>query len=192
MRLHGAPLPLCALLLASCAAPGDRGLTVYGGRYVDNSLPNELLVLERVDPVDSYVAVVAYSQVFYRNESYRWEAEEQVGQHFGDQDHLEVNALVIFRWTRFPWHEVMPTTFALGDGLSYAFEKPALEEELHAHEGGTNELLNYLLLELTFAAPSWRHWSVVGRVHHRSGVFGLFDGVDGGSNILTLGLRYDF
>jgi len=181
-----------ALTFAACASPGDRGLTVYGGQYLDNSLPNDLLVLQDFDPVDSYLAAVAYSQVLGRKESYRWEVEEQFAQHFGDQNHQEVNALLLFRLTQFPWHEFLPTTFAIGDGLSYAFETPTLEESLHAHEGGTDQLLNYLLLELTFAAPEWKRWSLVARLHHRSGVFGLFNDVEGGSNILAFGLRYDF
>ena len=183
---------LLFLVLASCVGPDRQGLTVYGGQFVDNSLPNDLLVLQDFDPVDSYIAAVAYSQEIFIRDSYRWEVEEQFVQHFELQDHQEVNALIIFRWLKFPWHDTLPTTFAIGDGLSYAFEEPALEALLEAEDGGTNQLLNYLLLELTFAAPSWKHWSIVGRVHHRSGIFGLFDGVDGGSNIVALGLRYDF
>jgi len=183
---------LSLIALAACVGPGRRGLTVYGGQFVDNSLPNDLLVFQDFDPVDSYIATVAYSQQIAVRDSYRWETEEQFVQHFGEQDHQELNALILFRWTRFPWDKSLKTTFAIGEGLSYAVETPALEKELEANDGGTNQWLNYLLLELTFAAPSWKNWSIVGRVHHRSGVFGLFDGVDGGSNILALGLRYDF
>ena len=178
--------------LFGCAAKGDRAITVYGGRYFDNSLPDEILQFRPLDPLDSYLATVAYSEVLSRRDRYRWEAEGQVAQHFGDQDHLEINGLFIFRWLAFPWNEYVRTGFAIGDGLSYALETPKLEEETHLDEGGTNQLLNYFLLELTLAAPSWKRWSIIGRVHHRSGIFGLFDGVDGGSNILALGLRYEF
>lgn len=194
MRPHDLRWALLLLIgsLCGCVAPGDRALTVYGGRYVDNSLPNELIQFKPLDPLDSYLATVAYAQVLKRWDRVHLEAEEQLVQHLGDQDHLEANALLLLRWVAFPWNDHVRTTFAIGDGLSYAFETPRLEEELHVDEGGTSQLLNYLLLELTLAAPSWKRWSLVGRVHHRSGIFGVFDGVDGGSNVLALGLRYAF
>jgi hypothetical protein len=48
------------------------------------------------------------------------------------------------------------------------------------------------MVELAFAPPSQPNWSVFLRVHHRSGVHGLFNGVSGGSNFLALGVRYGF
>jgi hypothetical protein len=45
------------------------------------------------------------------------------------------------------------------------------------------------MLELEFALPDARHWSVITRIHHRSGAFGLFNGVTGGSNALAFGVR---
>ena len=179
---------------AGCAGPGDRSVALYGGRFVDDSLPNDLLLFRELDPLDSFITTLAYSEVFYKSpsENFRWEWEGNFTQHSGLQSHQEFNALFIFRWLRFPWNETLRTSFAIGDGLSYAAETPDLEAELQLNDGGTNQLLNFLILELTFAHPSWKHWSLLGRVHHRSGIFGVFDGVDGGSNILALGVRYSF
>ena len=52
----------------------------------------------------------------------------------------------------------------------------------------SSQLLNYLGFEVEAAVSP--DLSLVGRIHHRSGAFGLFDGVSGGSNGYLLGLRY--
>ena len=50
--------------------------------------------------------------------------------------------------------------------------------------------LNYLAFEVEgLVTPQW---SVVGRIHHRSGAFGTYNGVKEGSNAYLLGLRYRF
>ena len=53
-------------------------------------------------------------------------------------------------------------------------------------------LLNYILGEMTVAPPQVKDWSLVVRVHHRSGVFGLFDGVEGGSNVIGAGVKFHY
>ena len=50
--------------------------------------------------------------------------------------------------------------------------------------------LNYLAFEVEgLVTPEW---SVVGRIHHRSGAYGTYSGVSEGSNGYLLGLRYRF
>lgn len=50
--------------------------------------------------------------------------------------------------------------------------------------------LNYLGFEIeTLVSPQW---SMVGRIHHRSGAYGTYSGVKEGSNAYLLGLRYRF
>ncbi len=56
----------------------------------------------------------------------------------------------------------------------------------------TNQLLGYLLLELTFALPSTPQWNLIGRIHHRSGAGGTFNDVNGASNSVALGVKYLF
>jgi hypothetical protein len=56
----------------------------------------------------------------------------------------------------------------------------------------TARLLNYLMFELAVAVPQRPQWTLFARVHHRSGAFGLFDGVSGGSNVVGAGVRYSF
>jgi len=58
-----------------------------------------------------------------------------------------------------------------------------------ASPAAAGTLLHYLLLEATFGPPN-SPWSVVTRIHHRSGIFGLFS--HSGSNVISAGVRYRF
>ncbi len=116
------------------------------------------------------------------------ELELQVYKHFGDQDNWEFTGSVNLRWVVFPWNKYIETTAAVGEGLSWATEIPALEKADPANTQ-PEQLLNYILLEVTFAIPE-SPWSLVTRIHHRSGVWGLFG--HSGSNILEAGIRYRF
>jgi hypothetical protein len=179
-------------LLTACRADPERALTVYAGPYTDNSLPEEIALLQPLTFEDADLVAGAYSQSFaHPSPRQQWEWEVNVASWTGNQDHFEVNGLVMWRWKAFPWNDTVRTTFGFGNGLSYANSAPDLEAFFHP-ETGTNHLLWHIATELTFGAPRWEAWDVVLRVHHRSGVFGTFDGVDGGSNVVALGLRYWF
>ena len=80
-------------------------------------------------------------------------------------------------------------SISLVNGLSLTTEEPEYEEETTLN-GQTSNLLYYLMLDVAFDLPCTAKWQLVFRVHHRSGVFGLIDNVDGGSNYLGIGLRY--
>jgi len=118
----------------------------------------------------------------------RWEGELQVLKHFGEQDHVEFVGSVNLRWVTFPWNRYLATTVGFGGGLSMATEVPELERRDPSNSDAA-ALLHYVMIEATFALPGSR-WSVVTRVHHRSGVWGLFS--HSGSNVLAAGLRYRF
>jgi len=180
-------------LCAGCAAPGDRAVTVFGGQYANEELFSKILLFKGLDLQDSYMVAGAYSQKIGQwPRQVRWELEGQVVKHFEGQDNWEVNGLIVARWEAFPWSETVPTTFAIGEGFSYALSVPELEDEILAPEGGTSQYLNYLMLELTMGLLPWEGWSVVTRIHHRSGIFGLIGDVEEGSNFMTIGLRYQF
>ena len=82
----------------------------------------------------------------------------------------------------------MDTSLAFGNGLSVATGIPEVEK-LRKDER-SKALLSYLMLELSFALPALPQWSLFFRIHHRSGVFGFFNGAWGGSNYLCLGIRW--
>ena len=173
-----------------CVA-SERYLTVYGGKYSDDNL-GELLANEAIKFENSTFAALAVGKrISEPLPSYQWEVEGQVGKHFREQSHWEFNIAAIVRWKRFPWNDFLRTSVAIGDGLSYATEVPPLELKSHTNTGATR-LLNYLVIEMTVSPPQVKHWSIVGRIHHRSGIFGLFNNVSGGSNVLVLGIKFAY
>ncbi len=161
-------------------------VTVVGGVYSGSQL---LEIPARLDLKESYTFGVSVSKQFAEWTRYmRFEGELQVLKHFGDQDHWEFTGSVNLRWVVFPWNRYVATTAAIGEGLSWATEIPALEKADPTNTENA-QLLNYILLEVTFAIPD-SPWSLVTRIHHRSGVWGLFG--HSGSNILEAGIRYRF
>jgi len=172
----------------SVAAEGDWGLTVYGARLTDGDLDNTATF--RFDFEDAYLLAAALSRRVYTcRDLLDFELEGQVAKHFDEQDHWEFNALGISRWLPFPWDNYIDTSFAMGLGISYATETPEIEKQNHSD---TNQFLAILLFEVAFALPDVPQWDVVARIHHRSGAFGLFNGVTGASNAWGVGMRYNF
>jgi hypothetical protein len=81
------------------------------------------------------------------------------------------------------------TSLAIGEGISYASSIPALERKANEQ---TKRLLNYLMLEASFAVPRHPKLQLIIRLHHRSGAFGLYRAGNTGSNNIGLGVRYLF
>jgi hypothetical protein len=101
----------------------------------------------------------------------------------------EFNPYLAFRWQHLPWNNIIVTSFAMGEGLSYDSQVPQVEAR---NSEETQSLLNYLMLEATFALPNHPQWELVARIHHRSGVFGLYDAGNNGSTAVGVGIRYRF
>jgi hypothetical protein len=102
----------------------------------------------------------------------------------------ELSAYFALRWRRLPWNHIVATTFSMGEGLSIVSDVPEVEI-LTTEVGGTSRLLNYWMMEMTLAVPSLPYLQLVGRIHHRSGAFGLFgDAQESGSNTVGLGIRW--
>ncbi len=109
----------------------------------------------------------------------------------GSNEHTiyEFNPYVEGRWANFPWNHYVNTSFAIGEGISYDTSIPSLERKSSAD---TKRLLNYLMLEATFALPDHPRLQLVLRLHHRSGMFGVYHAGNTGSNDIGLGIRYMF
>ena len=163
-------------------------LTVYAGRYAHETFAEVVTLEASYRQENSHVAVVALARELWRYEdTLALEAEGQVGKHFSDMDHWEFNGLLALRWHRFPWDEHVDTSFAFGNGLSYALGIPKIEEK---YDEDAERLLIYFMFEWTFALPRQPRWNFSLRLHHRSDAFGLFEG--GGSNFVCGGIRYSF
>jgi len=161
---------------------------LYGGQATSSSI-KEIYTLEAETADSSIAAFFLGKEMGSYGNFFSSEMEGQIVKHTGDQDHWEFNGVFTLRWLPFPWDNTIDTSLAVGLGLSYATEKPLIEVEKNEE---SDELLAYLMIELDFDLPEQSNWSIFGRLHHRSGAWGVFDGVHGGSNILCAGLKYTF
>lgn len=184
---------LYILLVLLCStqtskADDDWSVNIYSAVLTDGSLRETFRF--SADFEDSYLlAVSAAKRIGSFKEWINLELEGQIVKHFGDQDHMEFNTLFVGRWLPFPWDSFINTSFAAGGGLSLATETPEIEKRNHSN---TSRFLAYLLLELAFSLPDFHQWSLIARIHHRSGMGGLFNDVHGASNAWGLGIKYAF
>lgn len=115
------------------------------------------------------------------------EGEAGASKRFGDEDLFEAWGAAYLRYDNFPWNDVVYTTVAVNTGLSYLSESSAFEQERDG--SGGSRLLHYMGPEISIASPDNKNLEVFVRWHHRSGVFGLFDGIYAGSTFMAGGLR---
>lgn len=101
----------------------------------------------------------------------------------------EFDPYLAFRWANLPWNHYVNTSLAIGEGISYTTSVPSIERR---YSDNTKRLLNYLMLEASFAPPSYPRLQLIARIHHRSGAYGLYHADNSGSNDIGLGLRYLF
>jgi hypothetical protein len=182
------------VLLVGCnlalAEESERGqVSLYGGVLTDNNL-GELFQgkLDR-EPSCRLVALTYGEKIGSYRRLLDFGVEGQLVQHFGDQDHQEINALLVFRWRPFPWDRFLDTSTSVGMGLSLATEVPELEER---RDEGSSQLLGYLMFELAFSLPKYPQWELFGRIHHRSGAGNYFTNIQGSSNAVGFGIRYSY
>jgi hypothetical protein len=183
---------ICSILFTCRPSPATEKwfTSIYAGQYSDTAL-NEIIRLN-TDFESSHVYVLSVGKELgvYKN-VIGYEVEGQVAWHSGMQHHEEVNCAFTLRWLPFFWDKYLDTSFAFGNGLSFATDEPELEIR-EGDENKSNQLLYYILVELAFALPRQPQWNLFVRIHHRSSVFGLIDNITTGSNFVGLGLRYKF
>jgi hypothetical protein len=121
------------------------------------------------------------------------DTEAGVGYRFRQVDAPEGWIAAYLRFDGFPWSQWLYTTAAISTGLSYVEKLSAVEHDSGGRGNPAgSKLLHYFSPEITFALPEHRNSEFVIRWHHRSGVFGLFWGVWGASNVVTAGFRQRF
>jgi hypothetical protein len=169
---------------AHAAEAGTWSAFAYGGKWSDNRW-NEILRLETALR-SSYVWVAgAARKIDDFGENLGLEGEVNIAGNSGQQNHFELNTAAILRWRAFPWGRYVATSFGYGLGLSYAFDRPAIED--HPQRSASRTLI-FMPTELTFGPPQ-SNWELMLRIHHRSGAFGIFKDASG-SNFIALGLRF--
>lgn len=162
-------------------------VSYYKGKGVSNTFGS--LFTEEWRYIDSEIQVVSLAyHLDGKIQQITFEAEGQVAKHEGIQDHWETNTLLNTRLTFF--EDGLPIGISYGQGLSYAFGTPIIEQEATTK---SNRLLNYFQLEMTFGLISLPYYPrIVLRIHHRSGVFGVYCEGTCGSNIPVIGVRSSF
>ncbi len=175
------------LSFSAWAEERSNAIALFGGILTDNDW-QESFQPWRLDYRHSGFVGIAASHVLARPDPrYSIEIEGQIAQHFGDQDHFELNLPIIARWHAFPWDDVIDTSFAFGIGPSFASEIPPIEIE---NDGDSHRWLIYWTAEVE-GGPPGEDWRLFFRLHHRSGGFGLVAD-EGGSNAFVVGVRFHF
>ena len=157
----------------------DWGFTFWGGVMHEDSLA--AVFSEPASVVNSQIFGVGVIRRITKVgfDSLQLEVEAQGFKHTNIQNHLEFTTALRLRWS--------PTKFlnvAVIEGISYASAIPEIENK----NSLPAQLLNYLAFE-TEIFPT-KKLALVFRLHHRSGVNGLYGGADGGSNAYLLGMRF--
>jgi hypothetical protein len=166
-------------------------LSLYGGQASDTQF--NAIIRGMVEYKDYYlIAGTLSKELMVYKDRVGIEVEGQVVKHIEGQEHWEFNPVLTLRWLPFPWDNKIDTSFAWGNGLSYATEEPRFEIEESSRTDETSQWLYYFMMEMAFVLPEVSNWSIFSRIHHRSSVFGIIDGLFTGSNFVTFGVRYYF
>lgn len=171
---------------------GEWAATIYGGFASENRFSKILLTpweaeLETDTP---WIGGSLSKRIGTWGKSIAFELEGGAGYRFGDEDTGEVWGALYVRYDNFFWNDTVYTTLAASTGLNYASRISPIERD--KNDGDGSKLLHFFAPEVTFARPEDKNTELVFRLHHRSGVFGLFNGVSSGTNIPTIGLRKRF
>jgi hypothetical protein len=199
---------LAALWLASPASAGSRGaddsIMIFGGVASETNF-TELMFSPwstHLNPIG--VAGASYSHrlgtvnellggggLGHIGDDFTVEAEGGTSFRFGDENLGEAWAALYLRYDGLPWNDTVYTTIGANTGVSLLTNLSDFEAWRDSN-GKSSVLLHYLAPELTFADPENKDLELVIRLHHRSGVFGLFDGVVSGSTFISAGFRMRF
>lgn len=189
------PAPIMAGMLAPNAEP-----TLRLGGYVGVLTKEALVDITLLRPwrqnfqpgviVDGHAIYTAYR---FQSIPIELEIEGGVAKRFGSAyagNQWEFDLIPMARWTYFPWNDYIYTNFRLGLlGASYVTGVSGFERDFDSSHNG-NKFLNLLIPELTFSPSKEAPFEVFVRVHHRSGMFGAINGVHGGSNYISTGMRF--
>ncbi len=163
------------------------GVMMYSGFASPSPLP-QILRMRELEA--SWHGIFAYGAHYRLLTDRKWvslEWEGTLAQHLEEWGRYSLASAAVVRFHRPPWRTWVESTLAVGNGLSWATTPPSTEQERLSR---TSRWLYHLMFELTFHLRQIPEWELLFRIHHRSGIFGIFDEVVGGSDFICLGLRY--
>jgi hypothetical protein len=175
-------------VLPAAAEELPNALNLYWGRMTTNEW-EELFNPGEIEMADSSLVALALARkVAEAGDWLSFEVEGQLARHYGGDRYWEVVALGGARWEPFWWDRYVDTSLAFGLGASYATRRPQVEID---KDGDTERLLAYWMVEIAVSLPQYPQLALIGRLHHRSGAYGLFAD-EGGSTAPAVGLKYRF
>lgn len=193
--------PAAAWSPASLFAPceGDCAVSIYSGTYVENSMAKILVTRPQFPTSWDYVdgdhlvaTAISREAGWLWNNHVSLEPEVGIAQRFGRQQATEFWGALFFRYHGFPWDGYVRTTVAVSTGLNWANELTDIERDRNQNDGEGSHWLHFLAPEVTFALPDHPDFELLFRLHHRSGIFGVINGANGGTQYGTVGLRVRF
>jgi len=141
---------------------------------------------------DTGIIAAAGSRKLVELDENTWiDVELGLARRVGGSDHWEISGLAFLRWDGVPWKEWLYTSFGVGVGPSFATGVWETERKKSGNGKGSRTL-NMLVPEIALALPDEPNKQLVFKLHHRSGIFGLINGVSGGSTFVTVGGRVRF
>lgn len=179
--------------------------TLYAGQGVDanlTGLPKQVLE-GKIKWEPSYFTAVGYAKPAalpgWLTESLGYVGIDQptgvvevIGvQHRGRQSNFEANMAFVLR-TGFAHFGPARVRAGMGIGVSYAFGTPTYEDGPEFDRSRRYRFQNYNAIELEAGLDQYPDTSLVTRVHHRSGLYGLVAPRQVGSNFLTVAVRHRF
>lgn len=196
-----ATLPDAAAARADDSIPKSHAISIFAGQATWTSFTPSIYEPWNNDYTPIGVLALAYSYRFGSLNSITGLALPSViGDHiyvegevgtsvrFGDEHLMEGWGAAYLRFDDFPWNDIVYTTVAVNTGVSFLNKDSQFEQERDSSDG--SQLLHYMGPEITFASPDNKNLELFVRWHHRSGVFGLFDGVYAGSTFVAGGIRF--
>jgi hypothetical protein len=114
-----------------------------------------------------------------------------LAKHHGLQSHVELGGAFNLRSPDLTLGP-LAVNAAAGVGLSHAFGTPTYEDGPFDNPTRRYKTQLLILFEAEWKLRYWEQLSIVTRVHHRSGAYGLIAPRNVGSNFLAVGVRYSF
>ena len=176
--------------------PHPWAITAWGGQMIDSNFGDTFLFNGRMRP--EYLLGVSMQKRIWRAGPLQLELEADLFAHQAyEQEGGPFNQSVPNANT--PAQTFGEAIFGIGarlwvqpwlslgfvEGISY---NTSVSNYERTYRENFSNLLNYLAFELEAAVSP--ELSMVGRIHHRSGAFGTYNGVKEGSNAYLIGLRY--
>lgn len=180
---------------AEAAATPERRWSVTGftGISVDNATLGQTMgePWSRTLAEDTFLGLAGSYQLVRFRRWFTLDVELGAGARLGRTDAAEGWTALYLRFDGFPWRDRLYTSIGVSTGLSVISRLPREERgPPWDPKPDRSHLLHYFSPEIAIALPHRRQHELVLRVHHRSGVYGTFNGVRGASNAIAIGYRY--